>query len=268
LQGNLRLRRAGFAFGRKGAQRVRGYGCTSNAFAVFAMTIVDAPTGRAPIDPTNPVFARVIPYKTAATGTVGTYGIGTFARILVALVFRARVVVIAVDVIPAATAIARIIRARDPVIAVRVGRAFSLFADAVHADTGSAVPVAGAAVGKRRVTDMAHPRMQRAVVGAGVLAELVRAFILVVVAVSVRPAFRLLSPTRPIYANACETAPFAGISVEGRSGGVAHGNARTIRTEIQAALVLVVAVLIHLAFRRTAPYERQDAQRQHADESD
>ena len=31
LLGNLRLRRAAFAFGGMGAQRVRVYGCTSNA---------------------------------------------------------------------------------------------------------------------------------------------------------------------------------------------------------------------------------------------
>jgi len=105
--------------------------------------------------------------------------------------------------------------------------------------------------------------MQRALVGTRILAELVGAFILVVVAVHVRPAFRLLSPTIPIYTDADQTAPFAGISVEGRSGCVSHGNTRTrhFLTEIQTAFVLVVTVLIPLAFRRTAPYERHHAQR-------
>jgi hypothetical protein len=86
----------------------------------------------------------------------------------------------------------------------------------LHTDTGSAVPVAGAA---RVDDDFAKVRMQRALVGTRVLARPVGAFILVVVgAVLVCPAFGLLSPTASIHTDAGETAPFAGISVEGRSG--------------------------------------------------
>jgi hypothetical protein len=66
--------------------------------------------------------------------------------------------------------------------------------------------------------------MQRALVGTRILAELVGAFILVIVAVHVRPAFRLLSPTASIHTDAGETAPFAGISVEGRSGCASSNN--------------------------------------------
>jgi hypothetical protein len=201
------------------------------------------------------------PLKTSALGTIGICCIVAPGN-RVTTVFGTRVIVIAVgDGILAATAIARIICARNAVIAVRAGRALSLFAVALHTDTGSAVPVAGAA---RVDDDFAKVRMQRALVGTRVLARPVGAFILVVVgAVLVCPALRLLSKTKPICTDADQTAPFAGISVEGRSGCVSHGNTRTrhFLTEIQTAFVLVVTILIPLAFRRTAPYERHHAQR-------
>ena len=234
------------------------YGCTSNALTVLAVTPRDAFTGPAPPKPTKGVVARRI--MTSASGAIGIRCVVASSGIRVASVFGTKVTVIAVDGILTATANARIICARNAVIAVRVGQALSLFAVALHTDTGSAVPVAGAA---RVDDDFAKVRMQRALVMARVLARPVGAFILVVIAVRVCPALRLLSKTKPICTDADQTAPFAGISVEGRSGCVSHGNTRTrhFLTEIQTAFVLVVTVLIPLAFRRTAPYERHHAQR-------
>jgi hypothetical protein len=94
-----------------------------------------------------------LPLKTFAIGTIGRWWIVATAGIRVAPVVGAFVIVPAVDDVFAAIAIiANIVRARDAVVALLVGRAFGLrFADAVNAETGSTVPVAGATFGVPRI---------------------------------------------------------------------------------------------------------------------
>jgi hypothetical protein len=91
--------------------------------------------------------------KTSTIGAIGRYCVVALAAIPVAPVFGARVVIIAVDAVFAAIAIiANIVSARDTVVALFVGRTLRLlFADAVNAETGSTVPVAGATFGVPRI---------------------------------------------------------------------------------------------------------------------
>jgi len=108
----------------------------------------------------------------------------------VTTVFGTRVIVIAVgDGILAATAIARIICARNAVIAVRAGHALGFFADTALTDAGAAaVRLAGFTL-HGVSADAALVEILACVT------ELIGTFVLVVLAVFVGPAFTLLCAT-------------------------------------------------------------------------
>ena len=120
------------------------YGCTSNAFTVLAVTVTGATVFARPPEALNKPALVPLPLKTFAIGAIGRWWIVATAGIRVAPVVGAFVIVPAVDDVFAAIAIiANIVRARDAVVALLVRRAFGLrFADAVHTEAGTAVPVA------------------------------------------------------------------------------------------------------------------------------
>jgi hypothetical protein len=123
------------------------HGCTSNAFTVFAVMILGA-NGRTEGDPTFRAWIGLPTLARPAVSKIVTCWIGALAGTPVANVSRTRVVVIAVDGVSTAIAIiANVVRACDPVVAVRVSRAFRFSADALNTNAAFAIPVAGVTFG-------------------------------------------------------------------------------------------------------------------------
>ena len=123
------------------AQRMRGYGYTSNALTVLAVQLVVATLARSKA--AGWAADTEVPVSTSTIGAIGQCWIGALAAVRVAPVFGTSVEVIALRVvIAAATPIANTISALA-VAAVFVGRADRLFAYTVETDAGNAVLVTG-----------------------------------------------------------------------------------------------------------------------------
>jgi hypothetical protein len=121
---------------------VRGYGCTSNAFTVLAVAVVDAM--HAKIELEREVHANPsLNLKTSAGSPIGKYWIGALAGIRVASVFGAAVIVGADGREDTSHVHTAPVTGAQVIVVAHDARARVLSADAVDTNTGGAIEAAG-----------------------------------------------------------------------------------------------------------------------------
>jgi hypothetical protein len=167
-------------------------GCSSNAFTVLAVPLVDATAAN--INQERGFYAKPgRRLKTSAVSSIGKYWIGALSGTRVTPDVGATVSVVGARGLRrrAVTTRTRIIGARVTVVAVCVDHALGFFADTALTDAGAAaVRLAGFTL-HGVSADAALVEILACVT------ELIGTFVLVVLAVFVGPAFTLLCATEP-----------------------------------------------------------------------